>query len=220
MVRHCEASGNKNRIFHGHFDSDITENGKSQLKLLSERFKKITFDAIYSSDLKRAYKTAEAVNKYMSHNITEQRELREIYGGEWENIDFEEIAKRFPVEFEMWTKSPENFRMPGGESYLEFYGRIKTAIYNIISQNKGKTVVAVTHGTAIKLYLTYASGLDLSRSEEIAWCDNTAVSAIDYDENSKPHIVYMNDSNHLTTDTETITSQKWWQEYINGGKRQ
>ena len=218
LIRHCEAQGNKNRVFHGHYDSEITENGMCQLKLLSERFKDIPYDVIYSSDLQRAYKTAEAANKYRMLPIIKRKELREIFGGEWEDLDFVNIAKKFPAEFEMWTNDPKSFKMPGGESYFDFYNRIKAAMDTIIKENKGKTAVVVTHGTVIKLYLTYASGLKLEDSEKIEWCDNTAVSVIDYDDNFVPEIEFMNDNSHLTEETMTIHTQEWYREYKMKGK--
>lgn len=64
LVRHCEAMGNINRIFQGHTDEEISDNGRLQLEKLAERFRDIHLDALYSSPLKRAYRTAEAVNRY------------------------------------------------------------------------------------------------------------------------------------------------------------
>ena len=47
FVRHCEAEGNFYRLFHGHYDSKITQNGKIQLGYLAERFKDISQDLWY-----------------------------------------------------------------------------------------------------------------------------------------------------------------------------
>ena len=51
LVRHCEAMGNINRIFQGHTDEEISENGRMQLERLAERFRGIHLDAVYSSPL-------------------------------------------------------------------------------------------------------------------------------------------------------------------------
>jgi probable phosphoglycerate mutase len=56
LVRHAEASGNIEKKFHGHFDSDLTKNGYAQLEYLSKRFIDIDIDVCYSSDLQRAKK--------------------------------------------------------------------------------------------------------------------------------------------------------------------
>ena len=54
FVRHCEATGNLNRTFQGSTNTDITDLGAKQLEKLSERFKEISLDKIYSSPLLRA----------------------------------------------------------------------------------------------------------------------------------------------------------------------
>ena len=69
FVRHCEAEGNFYRLFHGHYDSKITQNGKVQLGYLAERFKDIPYDYIYSSPLNSTMLTAKAVNKYKNLDI-------------------------------------------------------------------------------------------------------------------------------------------------------
>ena len=45
IIRHCEAAGNKYRVFQGHTDSDISEKGKVQLDLLSIRCRNMPMDA-------------------------------------------------------------------------------------------------------------------------------------------------------------------------------
>ena len=66
LVRHCESLGNRENIFQGQLDLDISATGEKQLALLALRFRNIPIDAVYSSPLKRAYKTAEAVDLYHS----------------------------------------------------------------------------------------------------------------------------------------------------------
>ena len=41
LVRHCESEGNKNRIFQGQHDTDISEKGAKQLSFLANRFKDV-----------------------------------------------------------------------------------------------------------------------------------------------------------------------------------
>ena len=78
LVRHCESLGNRENIFQGQLDLDISATGEKQLALLALRFRNIPIDAVYSSPLKRAYKTAEAVDLYHSLPIIKLPELMEV----------------------------------------------------------------------------------------------------------------------------------------------
>ena len=60
LVRHCEAQGNTDGTFQGRTDCDISGNGETQLELVALRCRNMPIDVIYSSPLKRAYRTAEA----------------------------------------------------------------------------------------------------------------------------------------------------------------
>ena len=61
VVRHAEADGNIYRRVHGHYDGYVTQNGYRQIEALRKRFSDIHVDHVYSSDLFRTSKTAEAI---------------------------------------------------------------------------------------------------------------------------------------------------------------
>ena len=58
FVRHGETDMNARNMFYGWYDADINEKGIAQAEELRAAFETIHIDAIYSSDLKRAYHTA------------------------------------------------------------------------------------------------------------------------------------------------------------------
>ena len=61
LVRHGETQGNLDDKAQGHLDVPLTETGRLQAKAVAERLNDIEFDAVYSSDLKRAFDTAKAI---------------------------------------------------------------------------------------------------------------------------------------------------------------
>jgi probable phosphoglycerate mutase len=67
-----------------------------------------------------------------------------------------------------------------------------------------------SHGCSIRNFLCRASGNPIERLNETDWCDNTAISIIDFDEHLQPTIVLMNDASHLPDETSTFAGQKWW----------
>ena len=210
IVRHCEAYGNYERIFQGHSDSGITENGKIQGKLIAERFKDIHYDAIYSSPLMRTYKTAEFINTYHKLPIIKDKDLIEINGGHWEGEKWADLPELFPEEAYAWANEPWKFVPLGGEKMTEVYDRIWKKVLEIVKKHTNNTVCIVSHGCAIRNFLCRAQGLPITELNTIDWCDNTGVNIIDFDKDLNPEIILYNDVSHLDKDTSTLQNQSWW----------
>ena len=97
LVRHGESLGNHDKKFLGHFDLDLSQLGYKQAELVGKHFKDIIVDAIYSSDLKRAYNTVLPVSKCKNIPIITSKNLREIYAGSWESLTFSDISVKMPM---------------------------------------------------------------------------------------------------------------------------
>lgn len=214
LVRHCEADGNINHVFQGSYDADISENGKKQLIRLKERFRGVQFDAIYSSPLKRAFKTAEAVNSFLKKKIICVDGLREINGGHWEGEKFDLLPKLYPDEYNAWSNEPWNFNPKDGESMRHIHDRIWDTIISIMKDNVGKTVVITSHGCAIRNFICRAKGLPIEKMAEVNWLENTSVSSFEFDEDFNPIIKILNDFSHLDNETYTLQNQTWWRESV------
>lgn len=210
IVRHCEAAGNKYRTFQGHTDSEISDKGKIQLDLLSVRCRNMRIDAIYSSPLKRAYATAEAVNRFHHLPIQVEPELIEINGGEWEGEKWAELPDLFPEEAYNWNCAPWNFKTEKGESMRQVYARMWDAACRIVKANLGKTVCIASHGCAIRNLLCRCMNKPIEELNTVDWVDNTGISIVDFDEDLNPHIELLNDASHLSEETSTFATQSWW----------
>lgn len=209
LIRHCEARGNIDREFQGRFDSDISENGRRQLDALANRFRDIPLEGIYSSPLRRARLTAEAVNRFHQLPIVFDDRLKEIDGGQWEQKPWAKLPELFPECSERWAKTPHTFEAPGGESMQTVYRRMKDALLDIAGANEGKTVAVASHGCAIRNALCWALTGDPEKLAEIPWCDNTAVSLLTFLD-GKVHVEYYNDNSHLDKSISTLEKQSWW----------
>lgn len=210
LVRHCEAEGNTNGVFQGHSDCDISGSGETQLDLLGIRCRNMPIDAIYSSPLKRAYKTAEAINRYHGLEIQIDPRLKEINGGDWEGVPWDELPSIYPEEIEVWNKRPYDFTPNGGEAMREVYNRMWECVTDIVRKNQGKTVCVTSHGCAIRNFLCRALNKPIEQINQVGWCDNTAISLIDFDEQLHSNVVMMNDASHLTPETSIFMNQTWW----------
>lgn len=210
VVRHAEARGNLERIFQGQTDSDVTEKGLLQLAALAEYFKNIRLDAVYSSDLKRAVMTARYVNSHAGLEIRTDPRLREIHGGLWENVHFDELPVRFPEAYRTWEHQPHLHKMPQGESMEDVYRRMVEAITDIARAHRGQNVAVVSHGAAIRTLRTFALGLPLSQLNDMLWCENTAVTVIDFDDKMRPHLTVNGDASHISDELSTVRRQRWY----------
>lgn len=209
FVRHAEAEGNVKEFFQGRIDCDISEKGAVQLEYLAKRFETIDYDAIYSSPLKRAMATANAVNRRLKLPINEREDLIEINGGVWEGMFWTDIAKNYPKEHDLWKNDMKNFYVEGSERMSEVYGRMINAVEQIVRENEEKTVVVVSHGCALRNYLSYAEFGSPDRLGDVGWSDNTAVSLIEYDELIRPKLIFKNDSSHLPPEASTLAFSNW-----------
>ena len=211
FVRHAEAEGNVKRIFHGWYNSNLTEKGEEQAKLVANRLKDVKIDVLYSSVLNRTFKTASYIAKQVDLPIITTPDLREINGGDWEDVTWVDIAKRWPEVHSDWEKNPGKLQMPNGESMVSFQQRLLKEIRRIISENEGKTICIVTHGTAIKALRCKFSEMKLENMKNIPWCENTAVTVVDYESDTDEfEVVKYGDATHLPIDMKTIAHQDWW----------
>ncbi len=196
IVRHCQSAGNQGGRFQGQFDGPVNEMGEKQLELLSLRFRNEHLDAIYSSPLTRAYKTAQAIDQFHDLPIQTMDGLSEIDVGEMENQLLSDIAVKYPEVARNWDNAPDLCVFPGGESMAQVYRRINDAIDQIIEENPGKTVAVATHGGVIRnLYarVEYGSIEGLRKSVVFG---NTSVSVLEA-EDGRLRWKSINDMSHL-----------------------
>ena len=210
LVRHCEAFGNKMRVFQGHTDSEISENGKLQLQFLALRCRNMNIETLYSSPLKRARLTAEAINQYHHLPLHIEPGLSEIDGGEWEGKPWADFPYLNPEQARRWNQEPWRFEAPGGESMRCVYDRIWNTVIKIVEKERGKTICIASHGCAIRNFLCRAQGWPIERLNDVDWCDNTALSKITFDNMNIPNVVFMNDASHLPENLSTFAKQVWW----------
>lgn len=197
IIRHCEAMGNVLRVFQGSSDLDISELGKVQLKYLEERFNAIPLDRIYSSPLKRAIKTAQAVAGVKNIEIEVREGLKELYGGVVEGKPFVEAFNAVPGLADTWDNHPQDFAPEGGETMRHAYDRIWNTVKLIAEQNPDKTVALTSHGGVIRCLMCRLLKGDINELKNIEWCENTGVTLIEFDDSLKPSVVFFNDCSHL-----------------------
>jgi broad specificity phosphatase PhoE len=160
LARHGESDWNVERRWQGHADRPLTERGREQAELLAERLADVKLDAVYASDLRRAWETAEAVAVTRGLEVVRLPELREVDVGSWSGCTRDECAERFPEAFARWRQGGSGW--DDGESYEEMGERIVEAIRTIAAEHPDGAVLVVSHGGPIRAVHAHALGVDIA----------------------------------------------------------
>lgn len=205
LVRHSESEANLCRSFAGRTDVDISEKGKLQLECLSKAFKNIKLDRVYTSSLKRAYKTAEAINKYSETEVIVDDAFIEINLGVLDGKPVDDMTDEQKYN---WNNQIHLFRVENGETMYDVRKRVETALNKVASENDGKVIAIASHGGVIRNLIAYIKGVPTDRLNTVNWCDNTGINHIYYD-NGKFILDYENKSEHLSSEAKAIPVSSW-----------
>ena len=121
--------------------------------MVGQRLAGRTFVGFYSSDLKRAFETAEVIGTATGAQPRPEASLREIFLGDWEGLRTDEIAERFPEAWASWVEEPDWDVVPGGEGAALFDARVGAALDGILRRHARGDVLVVTHGGVIQMAL-------------------------------------------------------------------
>ena len=144
LIRHGEAEWNSKNSCLGKTDVELTAKGVRQMQTLSRNFYNDMVTAIYTSPLKRAVESSEAINKYHNLPIEVVYDLAERDYGIWENKTFAEIEENHKEEYEMWQKEWKGYEVPMGESCINAYDRNIRALKQILESNaNGKVIMNI-----------------------------------------------------------------------------
>lgn len=157
LVRHGQSVWNIKKLVQGHNQSEensLTEKGIEQAKKISQTLRDTHFDAVYSSDLLRAKRTAEiiALERKLAVKTTEQ--LREQRHGQHEGMP----SKDFLDLFTEWETLSNEQRMDykvsdSAESPNEAITRFILFLRELAVAYAGKTVLIITHGSMMRNFL-------------------------------------------------------------------
>ena len=195
LVRHGLTAWNRDRICQGQTDVPLSDEGRSQARLLAARLREVDFDALWSSDLSRADETARIVAEGRGLVHKRSPDLREMGFGEWEGKDLGALFEDLPEERKAWNDSPESWQPPGGECLADVQGRMCRRLEAIQAEHPGGRVLVLSHGFAILTYLCHVIGLPIQRFRHL-WIDPTGICELRFG-GKVPILKRHNDHAHL-----------------------
>ena len=165
LARHGETDWNRDGRFQGHADPALNQLGRRQARELGLRLRGERIDAIWSSDLGRAKQTAFYVASQVGGIVRLSGELREMDVGSWSGFTREEIAARWPEEYERWRETGRGW--PDGEDFDAMQARIVEAILGVATAHPDQQVLVVTHGGPMRALHAHAVGLTLPEHRQL-----------------------------------------------------
>jgi alpha-ribazole phosphatase len=198
LVRHGETEWNKFLRYQGQSDIELSPKGIEQVQKLRDRLALERIDIIYSSDLKRALKTASIIASSHSVKVIPLKELREVDFGEFEGLTFEEIEERYPQVVKagrMWFKESLEARAPKGESISQLASRLSRFAGRLKEHKPEDTVLVVAHGGSLQVLLCILLEIEIKHWWQIH-LDSASLSVVKI---SPPGavLVLLNDTCHL-----------------------
>ena len=192
FVRHGETEWNIKELVQGHKDIPLNIKGMEQAEKVAIRLKSEPIDAIYSSDLRRARQTAEAIAKFHSIPIRYDRLLRERGFGKMEGMPAEDFRKAREC-----SGLPRHlYRPPGGENYSDLQKRVRRFLSEIKPRHPKENVLVVAHGGIIRTFIVTITKKSLENLHEIEQ-NNTAVNVIEISRGLPAKVHYLNSTEHL-----------------------
>jgi len=160
-IRHGETAWNVDSRLQGHLDIPLNDVGLWQARQAALALADEPIDAIYSSDLQRAWVTARAIAETTQAPLTAHQGLRERSFGVLQGHTFEELEAKEPEQAYRWRKRDPAFAPEGGESLIALRERITATTYALAAQHVGGQIVLVAHGGVLDVLYRAATRQDI-----------------------------------------------------------
>lgn len=191
LVRHGQTEQNKNKVWQGHSEGMLDQEGKEQAKRLAEKLEEENINMVYCSDLQRAKDTLKPFLEKKDLPVHYVKELRERNLGVLEGATTEQIEK-YMLEKNM---DFDNANFETGEYQYEFQKRIFRIYNEVVDKHENDTVLFVTHGGTVAQFMLSLFNHPPEKFREFV-PKNTGITRLIV-EKGKPKLLEFNDISHL-----------------------
>lgn len=201
FVRHGRTEWNEEGRFQGaNGDSPLLPSSIQQIKKLGHALSPIRFDAVFSSDLKRAVDTAQLImdqNHFPLH-LEKSPELREWSLGQLEGCKIDTIRAKYPQEMEAFRRDLSQFHheLFDAESLSDTTKRT----CDFVKSLKGKefdTVLIIGHGANLTASIRTLLGYKPEELRKNGGLTNASVTILTTDDFEHFNLLQWNDTSYL-----------------------
>ena len=162
LVRHGETDWNVERRIQGRADIPLNALGRAQAAATANGLAGFAFAAVYSSDLERAWMTAEIAARRLGLALAAEPGLRERHYGVFQGLTTAEAAERFPAAHARYLARDRHYDFEAGESLTRLAVRVTATVEALAERHPGQSVLLVSHGGVLDVCYRRATGRDLS----------------------------------------------------------
>lgn len=200
IIRHGQTEWNKLKKLQGHSDIPLNEEGKKQAQTLAFILQNEPLNAIYASDLKRAYETALAIAKVHHMPVMANPQFRERCYGACEGLTSAEIKEKFPKEYKAWVMAAPDLFFPDGERKTEsprqFHERARKAIQLVAQKHLGQNIAIITHFGVLETAYREAKNIPLGIINKMPVL-NTSINRFRWHIDGRLELMTWQESEHL-----------------------
>lgn len=181
LMRHGQTDWNLKEKVQGWNDTPLNQQGILQARFAGEKLAGEDIETVYSSDLKRAKKSAEIVSAALDLPLHYTKRLREMNFGKAEGLKKSDLPAKFPYIYPAFNdiNNLERYdvRYPNGESIGEVQQRFMKFVTKLLEDRRQKVLV-VTHGMLVRIFAETC----LKKTLRL---ENGSVLRVNFDEKSK-----------------------------------
>lgn len=201
FIRHGRTEWNEEGRFQGaNGDSPLLPSSIQQIKKLGHSLSSIRFDAVFSSDLKRAVDTAQLImdqNQFPIH-VEEISDLREWSLGQLEGCKIDTIRSKYPQEMDAFRHDLSQFHhdLFDAESLSDTTKRT----CDFVKSLKGKgfdPVLIVGHGANLTASIRTLLGYKPEELRKNGGLTNASVTILTTDDFEHFNLLQWNDTSYL-----------------------
>ncbi len=196
IVRHGATDWNQAKSIQGQLDTPLNAAGRAQAALAAQRLTQVGATALYSSDLLRAYETAQIIGRETGLRVIQKPGLREMHFGAWQGLSSAQIQARDPERYAARRACPYEVPPPGGETWRRFYERGVQALRDILQVTDAPRIIIATHSGICTVLGLESLGLGYAGKRTFG-NDNCAIHTLAAD-GTAWRAVSLNDVSHLT----------------------
>ena len=201
LIRHARTTYNEQGRYQGSSDESVlTAKGHQDAYATGLALKEYSFDAVYTSPLKRVRQTTQeiitALGKDNAPPVYSDRLLTEICMSHWQGLYYQEVKEKFAEAYRCWQNTPHLFSINNTYPVLELFEKAKLFWQQVLTKHQGQTILIVAHGGTNRALISTAVGLKPESYHNLQQ-SNCGISCLEFTGTNNGELKYLNATHHL-----------------------